>query len=106
MVMAKFESGFDDDYDDFVKATMKFAKKMKNPGDLHFSIVNFFKKINDRNPKDQAIAFKEFEKELEISSQNKYDKRTLMYIDIHGWVTSKVRNVDVIEIIKEKVKLK
>ena len=47
-----------------------------------------------------------FEKELEISSQNKYDKRTLMYIDIHGWVTSKVRNVDVIEIIKEKVKLK
>ena len=85
---------------------MKFAKKMKNPGDLHFSIVNFFKKINDRNPKDQAIAFKEFEKELEISSQNKYDKRTLMYIDIHGWVTSKVRNVDVIEIIKEKVKLK
>ena len=106
MLMAKFESGFDDDYDDFVKATMKFAKKMKNPGDLHFSIVNFFKKINDRNPKDQAIAFKEFEKELEISSQNKYDKRTLMYIDIYGWVTSKVRNVDVIEIIKEKVKLK
>ena len=56
--------------------------------------------------KEQMLAFKEFETQLEESENNRYDKRTLMYIDIHGWIISKVRNVDVIEIIKEKVKTK
>lgn len=106
ILMAKFEAGFDDDYDDFVKSTIKFVKKMKNPGELHFKIVDFFKKINDQNSNAQLSTFKEFEKHLQESEKNRYDKRTLVYIDIHGWVKSKVRNVDVIEIIKEKVKLK
>ncbi|SDE99625.1 hypothetical protein [Epilithonimonas hungarica] len=106
ILMAKFEAGFDDDYDDFVKNTLKFAKKMKNPSDLHFNIVNFFKQIGDKNSTEQMSAFKEFETKLEESEKNRYDKRTLMYIDIHGWIKSKVRNVDVIEIIKEKVKTK
>lgn len=106
ILMAKFEAGLDEDYDDFVKNTMKFTKKMKNPSELHYKIVNFFSEINDNNPADQVAAFKEFGRQLEESGKNQYDKRTLVYIDIHGWIKSKLRNVDVIEIIKEKVKVK
>lgn len=106
ILMAKFEAGLDEDYDDFVKNTMKFTKKMKNPSELHYKIVNFFSEINDNNPADQVGAFKEFGDQLEESGKNQYDKRTLVYIDIHGWIKSKLRNVDVIEIIKEKVKVK
>ncbi len=29
-------------------------------------------------------------------------ERTLLYIDIHGWAKSEVKNVDVVEIIKRK----
>lgn len=106
ILMAKFEAGLDEDYDDFVKNTMKFTKKMKNPSELHYKIVNFFSEVNDNNPADQVAAFKEFGRQLEESGKNQYDKRTLVYIDIHGWIKSKLRNVDVIEIIKEKVKVK
>ena len=48
--------------------------------------------------------FQNFENQLNTFSENDYYKRTLLYIDIHGWAKSKVKNVDVVEIIKGKVK--
>lgn len=106
ILMAEYESGIDEDYDDFIKATLKFAKKMKKPDEFHFESIKFFKKLNDLTPDKQQGLFKEFDKKLEFFSENEYYRRSLLYIDIHGWVKSKVRNVDVIEIIKEKVKYK
>ncbi|RKS98134.1 hypothetical protein [Chryseobacterium defluvii] len=106
ILMAQYESGIDEDYDDFIKATLKFAKKMKKPDDFHFESIAFFKKLNDMTPDKQMKLFKEFDKKLEVFSGNEYYRRSLLYIDIHGWVQSKVKSVDVIEIIKEKVKYK
>ncbi|UOU97584.1 hypothetical protein MUU74_13900 [Chryseobacterium daecheongense] len=106
ILMAEYESGIDEDYDDFIKATLKFTKKMKKPDEFHFESIKFFKKLNDLTPDKQQELFKEFDKKLEFFSENEYYRRSLLYIDIHGWVKSKIRNVDVIEIIKEKVKYK
>lgn len=106
ILMAEYESGIDEDYDDFIKATLKFTKKMKKPDEFHFESIKFFKKLNDLTPDKQQELFKEFDKKLELFSENEYYRRSLLYIDIHGWVKSKIRNVDVIEIIKEKVKYK
>lgn len=106
ILMAKYESGNDEDYDEFIKATLKFAKKMKKPDEFHFESVNFFKNLNNLTPHNQLESFKEFDKKLQVFAGNEYYRRSLLYIDIHGWVKSKVRNVDVIEIIKEKVRYK
>ncbi|MFC3157580.1 hypothetical protein ACFOEQ_02970 [Chryseobacterium arachidis] len=106
ILMAKHESGNDEDYDEFIKATSKFAKKMKKPDEFHFESIQFFKNLNNLLPDKQLEAFKTFDKKLEIFSENEYYRRSLFYIDIHGWIKSKVRNVDVIEIIKEKVRYK
>lgn len=106
ILMAKHESGNDEDYDEFIKAILKFAKKMKKPDEFHFESIKFFKNLNNLTPDKQLDSFKEFDKKLEVFAGNEYYRRSLFYIDIHGWVKSKVRNVDVIEIIKEKVRYK
>ena len=106
ILMAKYESGNDEDYDEFIKATLKFAKKMKKPDDFHFQSIQFFKDVNSLQPDKQLQAFREFDHQLNIFSHNEYYRRSLLYIDIHGWVQSKVKNVDVIEIIKKKVRYK
>ena len=43
--MAKFESGIDEDYDEFVKATQKFVQKMKYSDEIHQVIIEFLKKL-------------------------------------------------------------
>ncbi len=106
ILMAKHESAHDEDYDEFIKATLKFVRKMKKPDAFHFESIEFFKNLNGLTPQNQLESFKKFDKKLEIFSGNEYYRRSLLYIDIHGWVKSKVRNVDVIEIIKEKVRYK
>ncbi len=39
VLMAKFESGIDEDYDEFVKATQKFVQKMKYSDEIHQVII-------------------------------------------------------------------
>ncbi|MGK6341124.1 hypothetical protein ACMGDK_02730 [Chryseobacterium sp. DT-3] len=106
ILMAKYESGNDEDYDEFINSTLKFARKMKKPEAFHFESIEFFKNINNLVLNKQQESFKAFDEILEGFSKNEYYRRSLLYIDIHGWVQSKVRNVDVIEIIKQKVRYK
>ncbi|SHL73889.1 hypothetical protein SAMN05444360_10421 [Chryseobacterium carnipullorum] len=106
ILMAKYESGNDEDYDEFINSTLKFAKKMKKPEAFHFESIQFFKNINSLVLSNQQESFEVFDKVLDGFSKNEYYRRSLLYIDIHGWVQSKVRNVDVIEIIKQKVRYK
>jgi hypothetical protein len=107
VLMSKTESGNDDEYDEFIKSSQKYIQKMKRPDDFHFESINFFKKLNDfHDKKAQEELYKNFDKKLQKFSENAYYRRSLLYMDIHGWVQSKVQNVDVIEIIKQKVKYK
>ena len=106
ILMAKYESGNDEDYDEFIASTLKFAKKMKKPEEFHFESIQFFKNLNNQVLDQRQKAFENFDKKLEAYSKNEYYRRSLFYIDIHGWIKSKVQNVDVIEIIKQKVKYK
>lgn len=106
ILMSKHESGNDEDYDDFIKATLKFALKMKKPEAFHFESIEFFKNLNNLVLNKRQQAFEAFDQKLELFSKNEYYRRSLLYIDIHGWVQSKVQHVDVIEIIKRKVKYK
>ena len=106
ILMAKYESGNDEDYDEFINSTLKFARKMKKPEAFHFESIQFFKNINNMVLNKQQESFKAFDEILEEFSKNEYYRRSLLYIDIHGWVKSKIKNVDVIEIIKQKVRYK
>lgn len=104
ILMAKFEGGMDEDYAEFVKSTQKFVQKMKYVDEIHSVIIDFFKNIDGKLPSELQNLFSAFEEKLNVLSENKYYKRTLLYIDIHGWAKAKVKKIDVVEIIKGKVK--
>ncbi|MDQ1096195.1 MULTISPECIES: hypothetical protein [Chryseobacterium] len=104
ILMSKHESGNDEDYDEFIRSTLKFAMKMKKPETFHFESINFFKNLNSLVLSNKQEAFEAFDQKLETFSENQYYRRSLLYIDIHGWVKAKVQHVDVIEIIQRKVK--
>lgn len=64
--MAKYESANDEDYDDFIKATLKFTRKMKKPDEFHFESIRFFKHLNNETPDQQTESFKQFDRKLEF----------------------------------------
>ncbi|WP_294243818.1 hypothetical protein [uncultured Chryseobacterium sp.] len=65
MLMAKHESGDDEDYDELIKNSSRFVKKMKNPDDFHFESILFFRDLSEVMPSRRLEAFKEFDKKLE-----------------------------------------
>ena len=77
---------------------------MKYSDEIHQVIIGFFKNMDGALLSEQQNLFKTFENQLNTFSKNEYYKRTLLYIDIHGWAKSKVKKVDVVDIIKGKVK--
>ncbi|NAW51728.1 hypothetical protein GNY06_10205 [Elizabethkingia argentiflava] len=104
MLMAKYESGMDEDYDEFVIQTERFVSKMKNPNRLHHQIICFFQQLNQVFFSEQNLIFADFHNVLQACHQHDFYKRTLLYIDIQSWVESKVKHLDVMNIIKQKVK--
>ncbi|MCL1666187.1 hypothetical protein BAS09_05845 [Elizabethkingia ursingii] len=104
ILMAKYESGMDEDYDEFAKQTHRFVAKMKNASEIHFSISEFFQKLNEVFFSEQEKIFTTFYNTLNVYNQNPFHKRTLVYIDIQSWAEAKATHIDVVEIIRQKVK--
>lgn len=100
----KIRVRMDEDYDEFAKQTHRFVSKMKNASEIHFSISEFFQKLNEVFFSEQEKIFMEFYNTLNIYNQNPFHKRTLVYIDIQSWAEAKATHIDVVEIIRQKVK--
>lgn len=106
ILMSMFESGIDEDYDQFAQASFKFVNKMKNLLDVHQYIIKFFIQLNSLTSGDLIAAFKNFHQQLSQYDENPYNKRTLLYIDIQSWTLAKATQQDVTEIIAKKTKIK
>jgi len=102
-LMSKYESGNDEDDEEFIKQTYKFVCKMKNANKIHYMIVDFFQNIRDRSQKTKEKLFLDFHKTLNTYKQNQFYRRTLIYIDIQSWVKAKATNKDVVEVIKSRI---
>ena len=105
-LMAMFESGMDEDYDEFAKASQKFVSKMKYPTELHHYMIDFFTQLDSLTLDELPEAFQSFDERLTKYDENPFNKRTLIYIDIQSWAKAKATNRDVVEIIADKIKNK
>jgi len=102
ILMSKYESGNDEDYEEIAEQTYKFTCRMKNSNNIHYIIIEFFKNLSGISSKEREKLFLDFQKTLNTYSQNQFYRRTLIYIDIQSWIEAKVSNRDVAEIIKLK----
>ena len=76
--------------------------KMNNLNIVEEEIFSFLKKSFSLSQNEIIPAFKSFKNKLEALKGNPLATRSFMYLDIIGWLESKIENVPVQQIIRSK----
>ncbi|WP_185872723.1 hypothetical protein [Blattabacterium cuenoti] len=105
-LMACYDSGLDDNMDGKIQSAYKFFIKMDDWYIVQKKIIFFFKKLGNLYPNQITIQFKKLRDKLLKYSFHPYEKRTFLYLDIISWLTSKIENKPIEQIIKEKFLLR
>jgi len=85
-----------------IKSVYRFMAKMKNLSVVEEEIFKFLRKSFSLAPDKIIPAFKNLKEKLERLEGNPLETRSFMYLDIIGWLESKIRNVSVQEVRREK----
>lgn len=89
-LMAQFESGQDQHYEDFIKANRSLMKKMKNKTEIHDAFMKLFEGLLGASSKEQVVVLKGFVEKLELLYDNKFYIRSILYIDVLNWAKRKL----------------
>jgi len=103
-LVAHYDEGIDYHIDKLIISTYKFLLKMN---DLHLvqrKFISFLKKLGSIYPQDLRKEFIKLHEELSVYENHPYEKRSFLYLDILSWLESKIQNVPVEVIIKQKAK--
>ena len=101
-VVAHYEAGFDFHLEAQLRETFKFLIKMNDLHEVQHAIIRFMKRLSDIYPHELKQAFKDLHKELSAFQNDRYERRSFLYLDILSWLESKIQNRSIAEIIKEK----
>lgn len=105
-LVAHYEAGMDQNLEALIKSTYKFLIKMNELHLVQQRIISFLRNLSNIYPHELKNAFVELHKELKVFENHPYEKRSFMYLDIISWLESKIQNVPVESIIKQKSKHK
>ncbi|WKK65408.1 hypothetical protein QZH61_12565 [Lutimonas zeaxanthinifaciens] len=105
-LVAHYEAGMDQNLEALIKSTYKFLIKMNELHLVQQRIISFLRNLSNIYPHELKNAFVELHKELKVFENHPYEKRSFMYLDIISWLESKIQNVPVETIIKQKSKHK
>ena len=73
--------------------------------DLHEvqkAMIRFVKGLGEIYPHELKTAFKSLYNELKEYENDPYERRSFLYLDILSWLESKIKNVPIANIIREK----
>lgn len=85
-----------------IKSVYHFIAKNKDLSSVMEEILKFLRKNMYAHPKDLIEAFKDLKQKLVNISQNPYEKRSFLYLDIISWLESKIEGIPVQDIIRRK----
>lgn len=89
-LMAQFESGQDQHYEDFIKANRNLMKKMKNKTEIHDTFMKLFEGLLGASSKEQVVVLEKFVEKMELLYDNKFYIRSILYIDVLNWAKRKL----------------
>ncbi|MEC4113136.1 hypothetical protein VSO92_03330 [Myroides pelagicus] len=89
-LMAQFDSGQDMQYDSYVKANKILMQKMKNLTPIHIALMKLFDGLVRVYPSEQKKMFVSFVIEAENLFENKFYRRSILYIDVLNWARRKI----------------
>ena len=103
-LVAHYEAGLDYNIDKLIVSTYKFLLKMNDLHQVQLKIISFLKNLSTIYPHDLRKAFIDLHKELSVFENHPHEKRAFLYLDILSWLESRIENVSVELIIREKAK--
>lgn len=101
-LIAHYELGNYDLLEYLLKSVYRFMANMKNLSVVEEAIFSFLKKSFKLSPAKVLGEFKNLKNQLEKLEQNPLETRSFLYLDIKAWLESKIRNVPVQEVRREK----
>ncbi|MFP5039475.1 hypothetical protein [Parasediminibacterium sp. JCM 36343] len=97
-LIAHYELGNYDLLEYLIKSVYRFMAKMNNLSIVEEEVFKFIRKSFSLSPQKLTPAFKSLKDKLERLEANPLESRSFMYLDIIGWLESKIINVPVQEI--------
>ncbi len=101
-LVAHYELGNTEILEYLIKSVYRFLAKMENLDAVLREILKFLKRSLNPAPRNVTESFIDLRNRLEAVSQNKYARRSYQYLDIVSWLESKIKNVPVENIIRDK----
>lgn len=101
-LISHYELGNDDLIDFQIKSTYRFLLKLSDYHRVHSAIFNFLKNSVFMDRKKLEYDFRLLREELVEIFEDKYERRSLLYLDLISWLESKISGKPVEQIIQEK----
>ena len=101
-LIAHYELGNDNILEYLIKSVYRFMAKMKNLSVVEEEIFRFLRKSFSLAPNKMIPAFKALKERLERYKGNPLETRSFMYLDITGWLESKIQHVPVEQVRRTK----
>jgi len=105
-LVAHYEAGIDYNIEKLIVSTYKFLLKMNDLHGVQIKMIAFLKNLSNIYPQDLRNEFIKLHSELVKYLDHPYEKRAFLYLDVISWLESKIQNLSVEEIIKQKEKNK
>ncbi len=101
-LIAHYELGNDNLLEYLIKSVYRFMAKMENLSLVEEEIFRFLRKSFQLSPRELKPGFSKLLERLKTYEKNRFETRAFVYLDIISWLESKIRDVPVQEIIREK----
>ncbi len=105
-LIAHYELGNYDLLEYLIKSVYRFMAKMENLSLVEEEIFRFLRKSFELSPKKLKPEFGYLLERLKTYEKNRFETRAFLYLDIISWLESKIRDVPVQKIIREKFLLR
>ncbi|MDR0687490.1 MAG: hypothetical protein LBF55_02245 [Prevotellaceae bacterium] len=101
-LIATYESGDDLMMEHQIKSTYRFLVKMNDLNVVQHEILAFLRKLDTFYRNDINDLFRALHEKLLLYENMPYEKRPFLYLDLTSWLESKMKNVSVQEVIRQK----
>lgn len=101
-LVAHYEAALDYNIDFLIKSTYKFLIKMQDLYEVQKEMMRFLRRLPDMYPDQLKNELISLYNKLKTFEFHPYERRAFLYLDILSWLESKINDVPVDQILRQK----
>jgi hypothetical protein len=101
-LLAHYEAGKDEHLEADLRSVYKFLIKMNDLHEVQKELIRFIRDLGEVYPQNMKMAFQKLRDKLKVYENHPYERRAFLYLDIISWLESKISNIPVGQVIRDK----